>query len=259
MSERTFIVQTPQMHGDDVKSWQETLNRQMRTWKVSYQLDPDGDYGTLTRDLTASVCHGLGLSSAAAAMKGGVTPALRKKLRNKELTAAESDRYHDRAEWRIDFRERHRGKDVAPPLVKIISSDWGWHRGVHDGVDLICPEKAPIFAICKAKVIRVAKGGWWGSNPQPSPGHPVSDGDGIIILRSLVNVGPFKKGMNFCYGHAEGAMVQEGKPVEAGQQIGHAGFARAAHVHFMCNANDNDRGVGDRDPMPFVRYAIKHA
>lgn len=259
MSDRTFIVKAPLMNGEDVKAWQETLNRQLRTWKVEYQLDADGEYGTLSRDLTASVCHGLGLASATAAMKNGVTPELRKKIGNKELTAAERERYHDRAEWRIGFRERHAHKDIAPPLIKINSSDWGWHKGVHDGVDLICPEDAPIFAICRAQVIRVAAGGWWGAGPVASPGHPISDGDGIIILRSLVNVGPFKKGLNFAYGHAEKAKVKVGEIVEAGAQIGHAGFARAAHVHFMVNGRPDDRGVGDRDPMPFVRYAMARA
>jgi hypothetical protein len=36
----------------------------------------------------------------------------------------------------------------------------GFQAG-HDGVDLICPEDAPIFAICKAKVIDVRASGWW--------------------------------------------------------------------------------------------------
>jgi murein DD-endopeptidase MepM/ murein hydrolase activator NlpD len=64
--------------------------------------------------------------------------------------------------------------------------------------------------------------------------------------------------MHFGYGHAEHARVREGDTVKAGQRIGRAGFANAPHVHFMVNGGNTTRGVGDRDPMPFVRYAIKH-
>lgn len=256
MSERTFIVQDPQLHGPDVKSWQETLNRQMRTWDVDYEIDTDGDFGALTRDLTASVCHGLGLASASQAMEHGVTPALRIKVRNKELTPAEHTRYKERQPWRDAFRTRHAHKDVAAPLVKIISHEWGYHPPVHDGVDLICSDNAPILAICRAKVIRVAQGGWWGKGAAASGGHAIGDGDGIIVLRSITSVGPFKVGLNFCYGHAEKATVKVGDIVEAGSVIGHAGFAKAWHVHFMVNGRDDDRGTGDRDPMPYVSYAM---
>jgi hypothetical protein len=31
----------------------------------------------------------------------------------------------------------------------------------HDGIDLICDADAPIFAICRAKVLRADPGGWW--------------------------------------------------------------------------------------------------
>jgi hypothetical protein len=54
-------------------------------------------------------------------------------------------------------------------------------------------------------------------------------------------------------------VVRAGETVEAGQRIGHAGFANAWHVHFMINARSDTRGVGDRDPRPFYEYAMKHA
>jgi murein DD-endopeptidase MepM/ murein hydrolase activator NlpD len=98
-----------------------------------------------------------------------------------------------------------------------------------------------------------------GKGAQPSNGHPISDGDGIVVLRSLVDVGPFKKGLNFAYGHAENPQVKPGKVVEAGEVIAHAGFANAWHVHFMVNGRTDDRGVGDRDPMPFVEFAIDNS
>jgi murein DD-endopeptidase MepM/ murein hydrolase activator NlpD len=244
------------MTGDDIEQWQEVLNRQMRAWGVDYRLEVDGDYGSLTRSLTASVCHGLGLDSASKAMEHGVTPQLRIKLRNKDFTPEELERYHgSRAEWRERFRKLHENKGVSTPIVKILQSDWGWNPG-HDGVDLICNAKTPLLAICDAKVIRADAGGWWGKGARPSNGHPVSDGDGIVVLRSLVDVGPFKRGLNFGYGHAENPNVRVGDTVKAGEVIAHAGFANAWHVHFMVNARLDAKGVGDRDPMPFVRYAI---
>ena len=251
MSERTFTVTTPHMSGEDVAGWQEDLNAQMRTWRVDYRLLVDSDYGPITRDLTASVCHGLGLASASSAMARGVTPQLRTKLRNKRQTEAEKRRFDQRAEWREAFRARMAGRDLSPPLGKILASSNGYTAG-HDGVDLICNPRAAGLAICKATVVRVSDD-WWGI---ANPGGALGDrGDGIVVIRSLVDIGRFKTGMNFCYGHAEHPRVQVGETVEAGQLICEAGFAVAWHFHFMVNTRSDTRGVGDRDPMPFIRDA----
>jgi hypothetical protein len=43
--------------------------------------------------------------------------------------------------------------------------------------------------------------------------------------------------------------------VKAGQKIGHAGFANAWHIHFMVNGGGHTRGIGDRDPLPFINHA----
>jgi murein DD-endopeptidase MepM/ murein hydrolase activator NlpD len=255
MSERTFKVDDPHMRGDDVKAWQHTLNRQMQTWNVAYRIPEDGDYGVGTRDLTASVCHGMGLASASEAMKDGVTPALRVKLRNKNLTAAEKIRFAARAPWRAAFRKRYAGGGFASPVNKILAHSWGYHPGVHDGVDLICPPNAVIYALCDAEVFDVRSSGWWGK----APSGDVSKGDGIIQLRCLADAGPFKKGLHFGYGHAEHAVVRKGDKVKAGDVLGNAGLAVAWHVHFMCNGGGTDRGVGDRDPWPYVEWAIKHS
>lgn len=254
---RTFKVRHPPMRGDDIAAWQETLNRQMRTWHVDYRLVVDGVYGAVTRDLTASVCHGLGLASASEAMKDGLTPELRIKLRNKDQTDAEKRRYRDRAGWRKAFANRHASRDVASPLAKILSSSWGYHPPVHDGVDLICSPRAAGLAICKARVIRADNGGWWGKGA-PSP-QVAAKGDGIVIIRSLVDAGPFQVGLNFCYGHAENVRVKVGETVEAGQVICEAGMANAWHFHFMVNGRDDAKGVGDRDPMKFVNYAKENS
>lgn len=143
---------------------------------------------------------------------------------------------------------------VASPLNKILSSANGYSGG-HDGVDLISEADAAIFAICDAKVIDVRSGGWWGKNPTGD----ISRGDGIIQIECLVNSGPFKKGMHFGYGHAEGAVVRVGQVVKAGERLGRAGFANAWHVHFMVNGGGTPKGTGDRDPMPYVNYARSKA
>ena len=147
-----------------------------------------------------------------------------------------------------------RGGSVAPPLERIEEHSNGYSPGGHDGVDLICAADAPIYAICDAKVVDVRAGGWWGKNPTGN----VAIGDGIVQLECLVDVGPFRKGMHFGYGHAEKATVRVGQTVRAGEQIGHAGFANAWHVHFMANAGTTISGIGDRDPYPYVAYAIAH-
>ena len=188
-------------------------------------------------------------------MCDGVTPALRYKLRNKRLSPVELGRFAARALWRAAFRKRYADKGMtAPPLSSILSSSWGWTPPVHDGVDLICPTEAAIYALCDGEIVRADAGGWWGKG---APSDPTlrGKGDGIIVLRSTVDVGPFRRGLNFAYGHAEAPTVRAGQTVKAGTQIGRAGFANAWHVHFMVNGRPDDRGVGDRDPMPFVDYA----
>ena len=90
------------------------------------------------------------------------------------------------------------------------------------------------------------------------PSGDVTKGDGIIILRASKSVGPIKRGMNICYGHAEHPTVKKGETVKAGEVIGKAGLAVAWHIHFMVN-NNATLGRGGRDPRPFYTYARKHA
>lgn len=262
MSDRTFKVQSPHFTGDDVHAWQQTLQAQFKAWKVDHPLKADGDYGVGTRDATATVLYGLGILHRT--MEQGVAPELRIKVRNHKLTVGEKNRAAKRADWRRDLRDRYGlGSHVAPPLAKILSHSWGWHPPVHDGVDLICREDAPIFALCDAEVVDVRSSGWWGKGAQPSAGHPVGDGDGIIQIRCTVDAGPFRKGLVFGYGHAEHAWVAVGEKVRAGQQLGKAGFANASHVHFMARGPHSGpgrpMGVGDRDPWPFVAFALEHS
>jgi murein DD-endopeptidase MepM/ murein hydrolase activator NlpD len=144
---------------------------------------------------------------------------------------------------------------VASPTPKVLADSWGYHPGVHDGMDIITPAHAPIYAICEGTIVRVSSSGWWGK----APSGDVSKGDGIIILRATKAVGPIKRGMNIGYGHAENAVVREGEFVRAGERIGDAGLAVAWHVHFMVNMGKGERGVGDRDPRPVYNYCRKFA
>lgn len=246
----------PHMHGEDVQAWQMVLNRQMRTWNVDYRIEADGDYGAVSRDLAATVLFGLGIDQGALTL--GVTPELRVKVRNKRLSKEELARFAVRTVWRARLRKKHaQGGHVGTPIAKILSSSWGYHPGVHDGVDLICQPSATLYAICDGEIIRADSGGWWGLGAPTDPALKAK-GDGIIVLRSSVDAGPFHRGLNFCYGHAEHAVVKAGQRVRAGEPIGKAGLANAWHAHFMVNARSDDRGVGDRDPMPYVNYARKH-
>lgn len=251
MSQRTFQVKPRHMRGPDVEAWQRALLAQFRRWKIDYPLVVDGDYGIATRSATATVLFGLGIRPAA--MAGGVTPKLRTRVRRRRLGVAERARRAKRRGWRRQLRRRMNAR-VASPLVKVIADSWGYHPGVHDGIDLICPPRAPIFAMVKSRVLRADTGGWWGK----APSGDVTLGDGIIVLEVLENVGPFKKGLRLCYGHAEQPRVKVGEIVEAGEVIGRAGLAVAWHIHLMVNDDGGTRGVGDRDPRPFYDYARRH-
>lgn len=248
---RTFQVTSPHMQGDDVTAWQHTLKAQFRRWRIDYPLTVDGDYGIATRSATATVLRGLGIDLDK--MQRGVTPELRVKVRKRDLTVAERARHAKRRGWRRQLRDRFNAK-VAAPLKKVNADSWGWHPGVHDGIDLICDPNAPLYAMCDAEVVRADEGGWWGK----SPSGDVSKGDGIVVLRCTVNVGPFRRGLNICYGHAEHPRVRVGQHVKAGQVIAEAGLAVAYHTHLMVNGRTDTKGVGDRDPRPYYEYAVKH-
>lgn len=163
----------------------------------------------------------------------------------------------------VDFADRviarHDRTPVAPPVRPILNDSWGWHPGVHDGVDLICEEDAPIYALCDAKVVDVRSGGWWGKGAPADPALR-EKGNGIIQIQCLVDAGPFRKGDIFGYGHAEKAVVKVGQTVKAGDLLGHAGFANAWHVHFMVSRQSGwsgrPQGIGTMDPLPYVQYAL---
>ena len=248
---RTLNLTTPHQRGEDVEAWRIFVARKFRSWNIHYPLAPGDQYDQATRAATATLMRAWGVRSAQEAMASGVTSWWRTKIRNDSRSLTERALFVARAPYRASLRRKYSAKGIAAPLAHVIEDSWGYHPPGHDGLDLICAEDAPLFAICDGTIVRADASGWWGKGAQASAGHPVSDGDGVIILRCGVNRGPFKKGLNFVYGHAEHATVKAGDRVKAGQVIGKAGFANAAHVHLCVNGRKDTLGVGDRDPRPF--------
>ena len=256
MAVRTFKIDTPLMEGGDVENWQSELIQLFGGLKIdNVPLERDGVYGHVTRSLTATLCEANGIIPEKA-MAEGTTPELRRKLRNGDLTDSEKRRRVSAKckRFRAKLRERWASEKVHSPVAKILADSWGYHPGVHDGVDVICPASATLYAMVKARVIDVRAGGWWGK----APSGDVTKGDGIIQLEVLENVGPFKKGQHIGYGHAEKAIVRKGQVVQAGDPIGHAGLAVAWHIHLMVNGGGTTRGIGDRDPRPHLDYAVRN-
>lgn len=253
---RTFKVESPLMKGGDVKQWQKDVKALFKKLKIDCPIAVDGVYGQGTRSFTAELVHASGLS-AKVQMKDGVTPELRIKLRNGDYNKAQLKVRHSKArrEYREKLRKRWSAAKVHAPVSRIITDAWGYHPGVHDGVDVVSIEGAPAMAMIKSKIVDVRSGGWWGK----SPSGDVSKGDGIVQMEVLESVGPFKRGMHIGYGHCEHARVKVGQIVHAGETVALVGLAVVAHIHLMVNdGKQGNRGVGTQDPRPFIDYAVKN-
>jgi murein DD-endopeptidase MepM/ murein hydrolase activator NlpD len=267
---RDLVVTTPPMTGRDVANLQRALRDRLKARGLVDDV-PTPEHGKFTQATWFAYVEAgyfLGLRSQTYLRtdlgRGVCTKGAQRIIRQPDtrtapqLKRAKERKAHEGPRYYAELSGGGGGNGVAPPLRKILGDSWGWHGSAHDGVDLICEGDATIYAICDARVVDVRASGWWGKGARASGGHSVGDGDGIIQLECLVDTGPFSKGLHFCYGHAEKATVAVGQKVKAGQKIGHAGFANAWHVHFMVNAGSSTRGVGDRDPLPFVRYAAQN-
>lgn len=253
---RIFKIDSPHMKGEDVETWQREIKIEFDKLDINCPIKADGVYGVTTRAYTASLCHALGMT-AGDVMADGVTPELRIRIRNRRLTPSENLNFNARITWRRNLRERYGDGieiNVHRPVSKILEDSWGYHKGVHDGIDVICPADAILFAMVKSKVIDVRTGGWWGK----APSGEVAKGDGIIQLEIFETVGPFVKGHHIGYGHAEKPMVRKNQIVPAGKPIGHAGKAVAWHIHLMYNNGDTLKGIGTIDPRKILDYSIRH-
>jgi predicted chitinase len=112
---RTFRVRSPEMKGEDIRTWQVFLNRCLRKWKVDYHVGVDGEYGKETARWTKHVLHGLGLSID---NWNGLTPQARVKARHpqhrtaQEIAAARARR-NDRERLARKHAGRKHGKKAA--------------------------------------------------------------------------------------------------------------------------------------------------
>jgi hypothetical protein len=163
---RTFKLDPHPMKGDDVKLWQKDVAKLFKDIGIKCPIVIDGVYAQATRSFTAELCEAYGLVSKMV-MKDGVTPELRIKLRNKDFNKAEQTRMESKARkgYRAKLRARWapRFNDlVHSPVSKIIADSWGFHPGVHDGLDVISIEGAAAFAMVRSKIIDVRPHGWWG-------------------------------------------------------------------------------------------------
>ena len=265
---RDLVVTSPPMAGRDVANLQRAIRARLKARGLADDV-PTPEHGKFTQATwfaCVEVGYHLGLRSdtylSTDMGRGVCSKGMQRAVRQPDtrtevqLKRARERRGHPGVRYYADFAAAAGGGDVAPPLRKILGDTWGWAGPkAHDGVDLISEADAAMYALCTARVIDVRSGGWWGKSARASGGHSIGDGDGIIQLECLVDHGPFTKGMHFGYGHAEKACVTVGQTVKAGQKIGHAGFANAWHIHFMVNGGGSLRGVGDRDPLPFVKFA----
>jgi murein DD-endopeptidase MepM/ murein hydrolase activator NlpD len=253
---RTYVVGDNPMRGQDVKDWQATVKKKFSEYfGIKCPIKLDGLYGTHSRSYSAALVKSMGMD-AEWQMRDGVTPELRSKVRDKDLTAAQKRTMQSKARkaYRDKLRDQWAPKKVHPPVAKILADSWGYHPPVHDGIDVICNPNAPLYAMVRARVIDARAGGWWGK----APSGDVTKGDGIVQLEVLENVGPFKKGMHIGYGHCEHARVNVGEVVQAGEVIALAGLAVAWHIHLMVNDGSTTRGIGNRDPRPLLDYSVKH-
>lgn len=260
---RTFKLKSPQMKGGDIKAWEEELKELFKGIGINAPIVPNGVYGDIDRSYTKSFVYAVGMDPEDV-LERGVTPAVRTLLRHwkKRQSDVEDRRMKARVDWRRRLRERYakveqegNGK-VSSFLQKVLQDSWGYHPGVHDGIDLISLPDVPIFAPVRCKVFDVRSGGWWRLG---APSIAIAaKGDGIVQMQILENLGPFKKGYHIGLGHAEKAFVKVGDVVNAGQKVAHTGFANAWHIHLVYNDGSTTRGVGNCDPRAIVDYSEKH-
>ncbi len=208
-------------------------------------------------------------TDAAIVARWRVRLAVRKRLLAAAVARFESRAFIEARERQVAEAQRviarhNGGPHVSPPVEPVLADSWGYHRGIHDGIDLIANWRDEVTAVCDGVIVDARASGWWGNGARPSSGHPISDGDGIVQLRCTISSGPFVPGLVFGYGHTERATVKVGQRVKAGQIIGHIGWANAPHIHFMANRGHERRpdgsylGIGTHDPRPYLDWAKKH-
>jgi hypothetical protein len=116
---RAFVIRSPHIRGDEVRVFQADLNHRFKRWKIGKRIPEDEDYGTTTRDAAREVCTGLGIRHEVA-MKKGVTPPLRAKIRRpQKRTVAEIERAKGKGakEFRAALRRKFAASAAGLQMV----------------------------------------------------------------------------------------------------------------------------------------------
>lgn len=165
---RTFKLQSPHMTGDDVGAFQRDLQARFDAWTINITVADDSDYGDATKEAAQRVCIALGILHEQA-MKGGVTPELRTKIRHphkrtpQELTrseTAEAKAY--RAKLRKKFEgagQLFDGHAVAPWIIPSLkwAREHGWKGTVTSGYRSCEHQKEVAAQFAKEKGVTVAQ------------------------------------------------------------------------------------------------------
>lgn len=265
MSDRIFKLDTPAMHGDDIKLWERELKGLFSDIGIRAPIVANGVYASIDRSYTRSFIYAIGLDPDKI-LERGITPEVRTALRNwhERITPEQTKKLNARVDWRRRLRQRYHDLDrgnqgrVSTFIDKLLADSWGYHPGIHDGIDLISLPDVPIHAPFRCKVIDVRPSGWWGLGA-PTNSILRAKGDGIVQLEILETIGPVKKGWHIGLGHAEKARVKVGDIVKAGTWVANTGFANAWHIHCVLNNGKvGTRGIGNLNPQSMVDYTIKH-
>jgi len=115
---RTLRVTTPPMTGGDVQALQVALEHRFERWEIGLHVDTNGIYDEATRLAARRVARGLGIASEDLAH--GITPELRRLIRNPSgRTAEQLKRARENGAWLKALRKRypvgghHRGNGHA--------------------------------------------------------------------------------------------------------------------------------------------------
>jgi hypothetical protein len=105
------------MRGEDIGEFQRDLSRRFESWDINKRVADDGAYGTHTRDAARQVCKGLGILHEVA-MKEGVTPELRIKIRHPDRRTPQEIERSESASAK-EFRAKLRKQFEVPALANV--------------------------------------------------------------------------------------------------------------------------------------------
>ena len=163
---RTFKLGKPRCTGEDVAAFQRDLEKCFHAIGIEAIVTDDGDYGEATQKAAQRACICLGILHEDA-MKDGVTPELRTKIRHpdkrspKEIARSEGDAAKEfRAKLRKQFKDAPQtfdGKPVAPWIIPSLkwAREHGWTGTVVSGYRSCEHQKevAAEFARSKGKTV----------------------------------------------------------------------------------------------------------